>query len=115
MPVTDLKTLGDLKKAGYASRSVKDEMRSNLIRKLRAGEELFPGVLGFERTVLPQIQNALLARHDLLLLGLRGQAKTRIVRMLPRFLDEHIPAVAGSEIHDDPLPTGLQIRPRPGC
>jgi magnesium chelatase subunit I len=103
MPLTDHRTLGDLKRAGYKTRSVKDEMRANLIRKLRAREPLFPGVLGFERTVLPQIQNALLARHDLLLLGLRGQAKSRIVRMLPTMLDEFVPAVEGSEIHDDPF------------
>ena len=103
MTLTDHRTLGDLKRAGYQTRSVKDELRANLIRKLRAGEKLFPGVLGFEQTVLPQIQNALLARHDLLLLGLRGQAKTRIVRMLPSLLDDYIPAIAGSEIHDDPF------------
>jgi magnesium chelatase subunit I len=101
--LTDLKTLGDLERAGYGTRTVKDELRSNLIRKLRAGEELFPGILGFERSVLPQIQHGLLARHDLLLLGLRGQAKSRIVRLLPTLLDEFVPAVQGSELHDDPF------------
>jgi magnesium chelatase subunit I len=99
----DVRTLGNLKRAGYRPRSVKDEIRANLIRKLRAGEEIFPGVLGYERTVIPQIQHALLARHDLLLLGLRGQAKTRIVRLLSTLLDEAVPSVAGSEIHDDPF------------
>jgi magnesium chelatase subunit I len=100
---TDLKTLRDLKQAGYRSRSVKDEMRQNLIRKLRAGETVFPGILGFERTVIPQIQNAILARHDLILLGLRGQAKSRIVRQLVNLLDDNLPVVAGSELNDDPF------------
>src|SRR5690606_34334627 len=99
----DLRTLGALRAAGYRSRSVKDELRANLIRKLRAGEDVFPGILGFERTVIPQIQNALLARHDLLLLGLRGQANSRIIRLLGRLLDEWLPVVEGSEINDDPL------------
>ncbi len=101
--LTDLTTLGALKQAGYRPRPVKDEVRENLIRKLRAGEDVFPGILGFDRTVTPHVQNALLARHDLILLGLRGQAKSRIVRMLPTLLDEHLPVVAGSEVHDDPF------------
>ncbi|MEM8559456.1 MAG: magnesium chelatase [Bacteroidota bacterium] len=95
--------LGDLKAAGYRAVSVKDEMRSNLIRKLQAGEEVFPGILGFERTVIPQLQNAILARHDFILLGLRGQAKSRMVRLLPSLLDEWMPYIAGSELYDDPL------------
>lgn len=78
-------------------------MRRNLIARLRGGEPLFPGILGYEETVLPQIQNAILSQHDILFLGLRGQGKTRMLRMLPTLLDEVIPAVAGSEIHDDPL------------
>lgn len=102
-PHSDLKTLGDLKRAGYRRTSVKDELRANLIRKLRAGEELFPGIIGYERTVIPQIQHALLARHDILLLGLRGQAKSRIVRLLPSLLDDVVPAIAGSDLHDDPF------------
>ncbi|MEL7363484.1 MAG: magnesium chelatase, partial [Bacteroidota bacterium] len=103
--------LGDLKAAGYRPRSVKDEMRANLIRKLRTGEDVFPGILGFERTVIPQLQNAILARHDFILLGLRGQAKSRIVRMLPSLLDEWIPYVAGTELYDDPLaPVSRQAR-----
>ncbi|HYE95078.1 MAG TPA: magnesium chelatase, partial [Rubricoccaceae bacterium] len=84
-------------------RSVKDELRANLIRKLKAGQDVFPGVLGYEQTVVPQLQHALLARHDFILLGLRGQAKSRILRLLPSLLDEWIPVVAGSEIHDDPF------------
>lgn len=100
---TNLKTLGELKDAGYAARSVKDEMRGNLIRKLRDGDAIFPGILGFDRTVIPQIQNAILGRHDLILLGLRGQAKSRLIRMLPSLLDEHLPIVAGSELNDSPF------------
>lgn len=97
------RTLGELKESGWKSISVKDEIRKNLIQKMEQKEELFPGILGYEKTVLPQIQNALLSRHDLILLGLRGQAKTRILRMLVNFLDEYIPIVEGSEINDDPL------------
>ena len=96
-------TLGELRASGYRPRAVKDEVRSNLLRKLRAGEDVFPGVLGYEQTVVPQIQNALLARHDIILLGLRGQAKSRIVRLLTTLLDEWVPVVTRSEIHDDPL------------
>lgn len=96
-------TLGELKASGYESRTVKDEMRANLVRKLTAGEELFPGIQGYEDTVVPQIVNALLARHDFILLGLRGQAKSRILRQLVSLLDEQIPILAGSEVNDDPL------------
>lgn len=96
-------TLGELKESGWESVSVKEEIRRNLISKIRSKEELFPGILGYDKTVLPQIQNALLSKHDLILLGLRGQAKTRILRMLVNFMDEYIPVVKGSEINDDPL------------
>jgi magnesium chelatase subunit I len=82
--------------------SVKDEMRRNLIRKLRAGEPLFPEILGYEETVVPQVQNGILSRHDMLFLGLRGQAKTRMLRQLVHLLDPEIPVIAGSEIHDHP-------------
>ena len=95
--------VGRLKESGYISRTVKEEMRENLIRKMEKNEALFPGILGYEKTVIPQIQNAILAKHDLILLGLRGQAKTRILRMLVNFLDEYIPVVEGSEVNDDPL------------
>lgn len=98
-----ISTLGELKKSGWKSVSIKDEMRNNLIKKMRAGDTLFPGILGYEKSVIPQIQNAILARHDLILLGLRGQAKTKILRMLVQFLDEEIPIIEGSEINDDPL------------
>lgn len=97
------KTLGELRASSYCPRSVKDEMRANLIRKLEAGEELFPGIVGFEDTVVPQLINAILARHNFILLGLRGQAKSRILRQLVEFLDEQIPIVAGSEVNDDPF------------
>lgn len=96
-------TLKELKESGWVSISVKDEIRKNLIQKMRSGEAIFEGILGYEKTVLPQIQHALLSRHDLILLGLRGQAKTRILRMLVQFLDEYMPIVGGSEINDDPF------------
>jgi len=97
------KTLGELKGQGYRVRSVKDEMRANLIEKLRRGERVFPGIVGYDETVIPQITNAVLARHNLILLGLRGQAKSRIIRQLAALLDPVIPVIAGSEINDDPL------------
>jgi magnesium chelatase subunit I len=96
-------TLGQLRKTGYQPCSVKDELRRNLIAKLRAGQELFTGIVGYRQTVIPQIVNGILSRHDLCFLGLRGQAKTRIIRMLPELLDEWIPTLAGVEINDDPL------------
>ncbi len=98
-----MNTLGELKKSGYKPLPVKDELRKNMIRMMQEGKDLFPGIVGYEKTVIPQIQNAILARHDMILLGLRGQAKTRILRMLSRFLDEEIPVVQGSEVNDDPL------------
>ncbi|MGH9378761.1 MAG: magnesium chelatase [Terriglobia bacterium] len=96
-------TLGELRKTNYASRSVKDEMRANLIAHLKAGDAVFPGVIGFDDTVIPQIENAILSRHNFILLGLRGQAKSRILRSLAALLDEEIPFIAGCEIHDNPL------------
>ncbi|MGH9470174.1 MAG: magnesium chelatase [Terriglobia bacterium] len=97
------RTLGELKKSNYHSRNVKDEMRANLIARLRAGDKVFAGVIGFDDTVLPQIENAILSRHNFILLGLRGQAKSRILRALVTLLDESIPCIAGCEIHDNPL------------
>jgi len=96
-------TLGELRAAGYVSRSVKDEMRANLLRKLRSGEPLFRGIVGYEDTVVPRIANAILAKQNFILLGLRGQAKSRIVRQLVELLDDEIPILAGSEVNDDPL------------
>ncbi len=98
-----IKTLGKLKKSGWTSTSVKEEMRRNLIKKMKSGEKIFPGILGYDKTVIPQIQNSILSKHDLILLGLRGQGKTRILRMLTHLLDEEIPIVEGSEVNDDPL------------
>src|ERR671928_509603 len=95
--------LGELRESGHRSRSVKDEMRANLLRKLRAGEKIFPGIVGYDETVIPQITNAVLARHNIILLGLRGQAKSRIIRQLVGLLDDHIPVIAGSEVNDDPF------------
>jgi magnesium chelatase subunit I len=96
-------TVGQLKESGYHPLSVKDELRRNVIAKLRSGEDLFPGIIGYRDSVIPQIVNAILSRHDLLFLGLRGQAKTRILRMLPNLLDEWLPVLAEIEINDDPL------------
>ncbi len=98
-----IQTFGILKESGYELLPVKEEMRRNLIAKLRNREKLFPGVIGFDDTVIPQLVNALLAKHDILLLGLRGQAKTRIARLLTELLDEFTPIVKGSELHDSPL------------
>ncbi len=96
------RTLGELKASGYPLESVKNEMRRNLIAKLKQGENLFPEILGYEETVFPQIQNAILSRHDMLFLGLRGQAKTRMLRGLVKLLDDAIPIVEGSEVNDHP-------------
>src|SRR5450432_2929441 len=96
-------TLGDLRQSGYRSRPVKQEIRDNLVRKLQAGETLFPGIIGYDETVIPQLVNAVLSRHNFILLGLRGQAKSRILRGLAGLLDDQIPVVPGCEIHDDPL------------
>ncbi len=98
-----MKTVGELRASGYTVLPVKEEMRRNLIAKIRSREQLFPGIIGFETTVIPAIVNAVLAKHDIMLLGLRGQAKSRIVRMLPSLLDEHIPVIAGCEINDNPF------------
>ena len=97
------KTIGELKKSGYVVRPVKEEIRENLIAKLERNETLFPGIIGYESTVIPSIVNAILARHDILLLGLRGQAKSRIVRQLPTLLDEALPVIKGCEINDSPF------------
>jgi len=95
-------TLGDLKASGWISRPVKEEIRSNAVAKIAAGEPMFEGVVGYEHTVMPQLENALLAGHDVIFLGERGQAKTRIIRSLTNLLDEWMPIIAGSEINDDP-------------
>src|SRR5258706_16472005 len=108
-----IETLGDLRRSGYRSRPVKQEIRDNLVCKLRAGETLFPGIIGYDETVIPQLVNAVLSRHNFILLGLRGQAKSRILRGLVDLLDERIPVVPGCEIHDDPTaPLGAACRAR---
>lgn len=101
--IAKIKTLGELKKVGWESLSIKNEIRKNLVHNLQNGKDSFTGILGFEDTVVPDIERAILSKHNILLLGLRGQAKTRIARMMTELLDEYIPFVAGSEINDDPL------------
>src|SRR3954466_12665108 len=96
-------TVGQLKETGYKPVSVKEELRRNVIRKLKAGEELFPGIVGYRDSVIPQIVNGILSKHDLLFLGLRAQAKPRILRMLPDLLDEWMPVLAGVDINDAPV------------
>ncbi len=98
-----LRTLGELRRAGVRPRSLREEIRANLLAKLRAGEPLFPGILGYQETVVPAVENALLCGHDLIFLGERGQAKSRMIRALVGLLDPWLPVVAGSEIHDDPF------------
>jgi magnesium chelatase subunit I len=103
MDYISIKTLGELKASGYKSLSVKDELRKNLIKQLQDKDAGFEGILGYDETVIPELQTAILSRHNILLLGLRGQAKTRIARLMVNLLDEYIPYVTGSEIFDDPL------------
>ncbi|HRA31584.1 MAG TPA: magnesium chelatase, partial [Thermomicrobiales bacterium] len=96
-------TLGELRASGYTVLPIREEMRRNLIARLRSGEPIFDGVVGYEETVLPQIENAILAGQDIIFLGERGQAKTRMARSLVNLLDEAVPIVGGSEINDDPF------------
>jgi magnesium chelatase subunit I len=103
MKQLDIKTLGELKKSGYQSRSIKQELRENLIKQLKNKEAGFEGIIGYEDTVIPDLQTAILSQHNILLLGLRGQAKTRIARLMVNLLDEYIPYVEDSELYDDPL------------
>src|SRR6478735_11730003 len=98
-----IKTLGELKKSGYKHRSVKEEVRENLLKKLQKKENSFPGIVGYEDSVIPDTERALLSRHNILFLGLRGQAKTRMARQMTDLLDEYIPIIAGTEVNDDPL------------
>lgn len=98
-----IKTLGELKKSGYKFSSIKDELRENLIKKLKNKEAIFDGIFGYEETVIPELERAVLSRHNILFLGLRGQAKTKMARQLVNLLDEYIPVVAGSPLNDDPM------------
>lgn len=101
--MTQLKTLGELKRSGYKPRSVKEELRENLIEKLKKKEAVFEGIWGYEETVIPDLERAILAGHDINLLGLRGQAKTRLARLMVKLLDEYVPVIEGSELNDDPM------------
>jgi magnesium chelatase subunit I len=103
MKIENIKTLGELKAAGYQSKAIKDELRDNLREKIKSGNPVFEGVHGFENTVIPELERAILSKHNINLLGLRGQAKTRLARKMIELLDEYIPVVQGSEINDDPL------------
>ena len=103
MNLHNIQTLGDLKQSGYQSKSIKDELRENLISKMMNKETVFKGVHGYENTVIPELERAILSKHNINLLGLRGQAKTRLARLMVNLLDEYIPVVEGSEINDDPL------------
>jgi len=112
----DARTLGELRAAGHRPRSLREELRENLLGRLRRGEPLFPGILGYEDTVLPAVENAILCGHDLIFLGERGQAKSRMIRALVELLDEWVPAVAGSEICDDPFaPVSAFARRKVAC
>lgn len=103
MDIQKIKTVGELKKSGYIFQSIKEEVRNNLIKKIEAGETAFDGIYGYEDSVIPDTENALLSKHNILFLGLRGQAKTRLSRKMINLLDEYIPVIAGSEVNDHPL------------
>lgn len=103
MDIRQIKTLGQLRRSGYRSKPVKDELRDNLISKLKNNEAVFQGIYGYEDTVIPELERAILARHNINLLGLRGQAKTRLARLMIYLLDEYIPVIEGSELNDDPF------------
>src|SRR5256714_13171898 len=100
--ITRPRTTGELRESGYRLLSVKEELRKNLIQKIRRGEELFPGIIGYEDTVIPQVENAILSGQDIIFLGERGQAKTRMARSLVNLLDDFVPVIAGCEINDSP-------------
>ncbi|HEU0112322.1 MAG TPA: magnesium chelatase [Flavisolibacter sp.] len=103
MNIKHINNIGELKEAGYQSKSIKEEIRENLIKRLKDKEETFNGIIGYEDTVIPDVERALLSKHNILFLGLRGQAKTRMARQMTELLDEYIPVISGSEINDDPL------------
>src|SRR6201987_882117 len=103
MDINKIKTLGELKKSEYKPKSVKEEIRPNLIRKLQQKENTFPGIIGYEDSVIPDTERALLSRHNILFLGLRGQAKTRMARQMIGLLEEYVPFITGSEVKDDPF------------
>ena len=103
MKKSAIKTLGELKASGYQPKSIREEIRQNLVTKLKSKETTFPGIIGYEDTVIPDVERALLSKHNILFLGLRGQAKTRMARQMIDLLDEYVPVITGSDINDDPL------------
>lgn len=103
MDIKHINTLGELKESGYQPKSIKEEIRQNLIKKLSTKENTFTGIVGYEDTVIPDVERALLSKHNILFLGLRGQAKTRMARQMTQLLDEYIPVISGSDINDDPI------------
>lgn len=103
MIINDIKTLGQLKNSGYRHKSIKEELRHNLIQRLQTRQKEFSGIVGYDNTVIPDLERAILSQHNIILLGLRGQAKTRIARLMVNLLDEYVPVVQGSEINDDPF------------
>ena len=103
MDIKKIKTFGELKNSEYSGKNIKEEIRQNLIKKISRKEITFPGILGYEDSVIPDTERALLSRHNILFLGLRGQAKTRMARLMTDLLDEYIPIIAGSEVNDDPF------------
>ena len=107
MNIQSITTLKELKSSGYTSKSIKDELRDNLIQNLKNNVNVFDGIHGYENSVIPEIERAILSRHNINLLGLRGQAKTRIARQMTLLLDEYIPYVSGSEVYDDPFNLSL--------
>ena len=102
MPTDKARTIRELRSSGHRVQTIREEMRRNLIAKIRAGEDLFPGIIGFEETVIPQLENAILSGQDIIFLGERGQAKSRLIRSLVSLLDDEVPAIAGCEINDNP-------------
>ena len=100
---TSIKTLGDLKESGYSKKTISEELRSNLAEKLKSGEKVFDNIIGYDETVIPELERAVLAGHSINFLGLRGQGKTKIARLLVQLLDEYIPVIKGSVLNEDPF------------
>ena len=103
MPAQKARTIRELRSSGYAQQSVKQEMRKNLVSRMEKGQEHFPGIIGFEETVIPHLENAILSGQDVIFLGERGQAKSRLIRSLVNLLDDEIPSITGCEINDSPF------------
>ncbi|HSM63343.1 MAG TPA: hypothetical protein VK833_05340, partial [Gillisia sp.] len=103
MKIENIKTFGDLKTSGFETKSIKEELRQNLLKNIKNGKSSFEGIHGYENTVIPELERAILSKHNINFLGLRGQAKTRLARLMVNLLDDWMPIVAGSEINDDPF------------